>query len=41
MKEFLDSIGYNNWILTTLLIIPVIGAAILIALTPNQLTPIT
>jgi NADH-quinone oxidoreductase subunit M len=35
MKAFLDSIGYNNWILTTLLVIPAIGAAILIALTPR------
>jgi hypothetical protein len=31
MKAFLESIGYNDWVLTTLLIIPVIGAAVLMA----------
>ncbi|MBA3657923.1 MAG: hypothetical protein H0W69_11290, partial [Gemmatimonadaceae bacterium] len=32
MKEFLMSIGYNNWVLPALLIIPLVGAAILLAL---------
>ncbi len=31
MKDFLMSIGYNNWVLPALLIIPVLGAAMLIA----------
>jgi NADH-quinone oxidoreductase subunit M len=33
MRSFLESIGYNGWVLPALLIIPVIGAALLIALT--------
>ncbi len=32
MKEFLMSIGYNNWVLPALLIIPLVGAGILLAL---------
>src|SRR5689334_17308991 len=32
MQPFLDSIGYNNWVLPALLIIPVLGAVILLAL---------
>ncbi len=32
MKDFLASIGYNNWVLPALLIIPVVGALILLAL---------
>jgi NADH-quinone oxidoreductase subunit M len=32
MKDFLLSIGYNNWVLPALLIIPVVGALILLAL---------
>ncbi|MEP6601750.1 MAG: NADH-quinone oxidoreductase subunit M [Nitrospirota bacterium] len=36
MTSFLQSIGYNNWVLPALLIIPVIGAAILVALSPRN-----
>ncbi|HVD61528.1 MAG TPA: hypothetical protein VNC11_11705, partial [Gemmatimonadaceae bacterium] len=36
MNAFLQSIGYNNWILPALLIIPVIGAAILVAMAPRN-----
>lgn len=32
MNSFLSSIGYNNWVLPALLIIPLIGAAVLLAL---------
>ncbi|HUQ18732.1 MAG TPA: NADH-quinone oxidoreductase subunit M [Gemmatimonadaceae bacterium] len=36
MSAFLQSIGYNSWILPALLIIPAIGAAILFATTPRD-----
>ena len=32
MAAFLDSIGYNNWVLPALLLIPLIGAAVILAL---------
>ena len=35
MASLLESIGYNNWALPALLIIPAIGAALLIALAPR------
>jgi NADH-quinone oxidoreductase subunit M len=35
MASFLDSIGFNDWVLPALLIIPIVGAALLIALTPR------
>jgi NADH-quinone oxidoreductase subunit M len=35
MTSFLQSIGYNGWVLTALLIIPVIGAVVLVALAPR------
>ena len=36
MTSFLQSIGYNSWVLPALLIIPVVGAAILVALSPRD-----
>jgi len=36
MMSFLQSIGYNAWVLPALLIIPVVGAAILVALSPRN-----
>jgi NADH-quinone oxidoreductase subunit M len=35
MASFLQSIGFNGWVLPALLIIPVIGAAILVSLRPQ------
>jgi NADH-quinone oxidoreductase subunit M len=32
MESFLNSLGYNNWVLPALLIIPVVGAALLLAM---------
>jgi NADH-quinone oxidoreductase subunit M len=32
MESFLTSLGYNNWVLPALLIIPVIGAVLLLAM---------
>ena len=32
MASFLESIGYNSWVLPALLIIPLIGAVALLAL---------
>jgi NADH-quinone oxidoreductase subunit M len=35
MASFLDSVGYNDWVLPALLIIPVLAAALLVALAPR------
>ena len=32
MASFLDSIGYNQWVLPALLLIPVVGAVIVLLL---------
>ena len=37
MATFLQSIGYNSWVLPALLIIPVIGAIALIALSRRDI----
>ena len=39
MNDFLQSIGYGNWILPALLIIPVIGALVIWALGARATTP--
>ncbi len=39
MASFLDSIGFNGWVLPALLIIPMVGAALLVALSPRATDP--
>src|ERR1700693_3899536 len=41
MASFLDSIGYNLWVLPALLAIPLIGAVILLLLPVRKLSPTT
>ena len=36
MNSFLDSLGYNNWVLPALLIIPVLGAVLLIVMCRSE-----
>ena len=31
MREFLSGIGYNGWVLPALLVLPLVGAALLLA----------
>jgi NADH-quinone oxidoreductase subunit M len=35
MASFLDSVGYNDWVLPALLIIPLVGALLLVVLAPR------
>jgi len=39
MRAFLESVGFNGWILPALLIIPVIGAGVILALTTRSGEP--
>ncbi|HZF73252.1 MAG TPA: hypothetical protein VEZ51_07460, partial [Gemmatimonadaceae bacterium] len=36
MTAFLDSIGYNNWVLPALLVIPVVGAIVVLLLPTRE-----
>jgi len=39
MTSFLDSIGYNSWVLPALLLIPLIGAVVILALPAREQPP--